>query len=120
MDNLSMYIMWGIVGILAIWFTMRKRYPSSKDLTPELLRKQRTKMTMPEYKKWLRILSIMLSAEGLEHKERGSSIPKSLIDALRLLEKEMEDAARQSGEPLPERKKIGEELEQYFHKDETK
>ena len=115
MDNLSMYIIWGAVSVFIIWWIKRKRHPDLKDLTPELLRKQRAKMTMPEYKKWLRILSIMLGAEGLEHKERGSSIPKSLIDALRLLEKEMEDAARQIGEPFQERKKISEEFEQYFH-----
>lgn len=111
MDNLLTYLAAGIVFILFIW-ARRKRHVDLKDLTPEFFVRQRAKMLMPDYIKWLRYQYTYFGAEALERKEKGLPIPQALIDGLRMIEKEMEDFGKRSGKTILGGKRISEEFQQ--------
>ncbi len=111
MDNLLIYLVVGIVFVLFV-LARRKKHVDLKDLTPELFVRQRAKILMPDYIKWLRYQYAYFGAEALERKEKGLSIPQALIDGLRMIEKEMEDFGNRFGKPILGEKRISEEFRQ--------
>jgi hypothetical protein len=119
MDNTLIYLFSAILAILFTGFRIKgllahkKRRQEFKTLTPEFFAKQRARMLMPDYIKWLRRLYTEFGAEALERKEKGMTIPEYLINGLRLTENEMEDIERQTGKSLLGGKKISEELQRH-------
>ncbi|MFH1714411.1 MAG: hypothetical protein ABH831_02365 [Candidatus Nealsonbacteria bacterium] len=115
MDKPLVYIIWAIFFIFLTWFRVRKfslHKKEFKNLTPEFFAEKRARTPLSEYTKWLRRWYTDLSAQALEHKERGSQAPKYLVDSLRLIENEMESIGKQTGESLLHGKKTSEDIQQ--------
>ena len=62
-----------------------------KEMTPEFFKKQRAKMPLADYKKWLRVKATQLQAAVLMEKEMGRSVPQEWLDKILMVEQERAD-----------------------------
>jgi hypothetical protein len=109
----SWMIYFGIFFPLFLRIRIGSDKMKKEDFNPEFLKQKRIEMDIVEYKKWLRRQYISLGAIVIQRKESGRSIPKASIDALKLLENESEEIAKQTGDPIPSGRKTSDGLLDY-------
>jgi len=83
------------------------------ELTPDFLKQRRIEMDDSKYRKWLRREYTGFVAEIYERKEKGLRQDPSLINVLKLIEKESEEIEKQTGESALKGEKVSKEFEEF-------